>query len=813
MEIAETAAATTCYHCGEDLKGSALKLDNRAFCCEGCKTVYEILSQNNMADYYRLNSNPGKNGKEAETIREKYAWLDDPQLARELIQFTDGDISTITFQVPAIHCSSCIWLLENLWKLHPGVVRTQVNFLRREAHVTFREKSISLRQLCELLHRIGYAPDLRAGSTTQAAQPHTQRHWFYRLGVAFFCFGNIMLLSFPEYFGVDALAESEYRNFFGYLNFLLSLPVLLYSSSLFFRSAWSGLRSGVVNMDVPIVLGILVMFLRSSWEIFSHTGAGYMDTLASLVFLMLIGRLFQNKTYDRLSFERDYKSYFPMAVTILRHGSETSIPVANIRKGDRLLIRSEELLPADSILMQGDARMDYSFVTGESAPAEKVAGEILYAGGRQKGSAIEVEVIREVSQSYLTRLWNDAAFRKAETHDVTSMAGRISKTFTFVVLAIAAGAALYWFSSDAHRSLNAFTAVLIITCPCALAISSPFTLGNMLRLFGRKRIYLKNSAVVETLAGIDTVIFDKTGTMTQSGDTGVQWEGDALSHDELAAVRALARQSGHPLSQKLYAGTQSEALPAITSFAEYMGKGVEGRAGNLEVKLGAAAFAAPAYEANHQAKTAAVYIGINGKLRGRFLFGNSYREGLTGLVEELRGKYALGVLSGDNNAEAGYITALFGSDAVVRFNQSPADKLAVVRELQQQGRKVLMIGDGLNDAGALKQSDAGLSISDDINNFSPACDGIVDAQVFRHIPALLHAARKGRRILIASFGLSFLYNIVGLWFAVQGNLSPLVAAVLMPVSSVTIILFTTIASRINVHRTLAAAPNSNSVEQ
>ncbi|MCU0435228.1 MAG: heavy metal translocating P-type ATPase metal-binding domain-containing protein [Bacteroidia bacterium] len=813
MKIAETAAATTCYHCGEDLKGSALKLDNRPFCCEGCKTVYEILSQNNMADYYRLNATPGKNGRSADTVKEKYAWLDDPQFSKELIQFTDGDISTITFQVPAIHCSSCIWLLENLWKLHPGVVRTQVNFLRREAHVTFREKTISLRQLAELLHRIGYAPDLRAGNAAPASQPHTLRHWYYRLGVAFFCFGNIMLLSFPEYFGVDALAESEYRNFFGYLNFLLSLPVLFYSSAVFFRSAWSGLRSGVVNMDVPIVLGIVVMFLRSSWEIFSHSGAGYMDTLASLVFLMLIGRLFQNKTYDRLSFERDYKSYFPMAVTVLRNGSETSIPVANIRKGDRLLIRSEELLPADSILMQGSARMDYSFVTGESAPAEKVAGEILYAGGRQKGSAIEVEVIREVSQSYLTRLWNDAAFRKAEPQDVTSLAGRISKTFTFVVFAIAAGAALYWFSSDAHRALNAFTAVLIITCPCALAISSPFTLGNMLRLFGRKGVYLKNTGVVETLAGIDTVIFDKTGTMTQSGDTGVQWEGEALNDNELAAVRTLARQSGHPLSQKLYAGTESATLPQIGQFEEHTGKGIAGKAGDYEVKLGSARFVAPEQDTPHEAKTAAVYIGINGKLRGRFLFGNRYRQGLEELVNELRGKYKLGVLSGDNNAEEAYITQLFGHDATIGFNQSPADKLAAVRTLQQQGRKVLMIGDGLNDAGALKQSDAGLSISDDINNFSPACDGIVDAQVFRHIPALLHATRKGKRILMASFGLSFLYNIVGLWFAVQGNLSPLVAAILMPVSSVTIILFTTIASRINVNGTLAAAPDSQTVEQ
>jgi Cu+-exporting ATPase len=317
----------------------------------------------------------------------------------------------------------------------------------------------------------------------------------------------------------------------------------------------------------------------------------------------------------------------------------------------------------------------------------------------------------------------------------------------------------------------------------------------MLRLFGRNKVYLKNTAVVETLASVDTVIFDKTGTLTQSGDTGVQWEGETLSCSELAAVRALARQSSHPLSQKLYAGTESGILPKITAFEEHTGKGITGKVGDSEIRIGSAKFLSIEPQTQQDAQAATVYISINGKLRGQFLFRNSYRPGLDSVIEKLRGRYKLGLLSGDNDAEAAYIKKLFGQDALIRFNQSPADKLSAVRELQKQGHKVLMIGDGLNDAGALKQSDAGISISDDINNFSPACDGIADAEVFEDIPSVLHSAINGKRILIASFLLSFLYNIVGLWFAVQGNLSPLVAAILMPVSSVTIILFTTIATR------------------
>lgn len=800
MKVPVNTTAAICYHCGESLNTDTIIHDEKTFCCEGCKSVYEILIYNHLQQYYNLNQTPGLKEQESTLqYEEKYAWLDDEQLRQELIQFSDGNISTITFKIPSIHCSSCIWLLENLWKINPGVVRVQVNFLRRTVHITFDENTISLRKLVELLAAIGYPPELKMAASIIDEPSKLQRHWYYRLGIAFFCFGNIMLLSFPEYFGIDVLAESNYRYFFGYLNFLLSLPVLLYSASVFFRSAWVGLRHGLINMDVPIVLGIIVMFMRSSWEIFSHSGSGYMDTLASLVFLMLIGRMFQNKTYDRLSFDRDYKSYFPMAITVLRKEKETTIPVANIQQGDRILIRNEEIIPADGILMQGTANIDYSFVTGESIPIEKVNGEIIYAGGRQKGNAIELEIIREVSQSYLTQLWNDAVFHKQRDENVTSLAGKVSKVFTFIILAIAVGSALYWLKGNSERALNAFTAVLIITCPCALAISSPFTLGNILRLLGKYKIYLKNSSILETMATADTIIFDKTGTITQNGAIDIKWEGDRLNDVELAAIRLLVKQSSHPLSRRIYSSIPNKDSLILEIFEEYPGKGIKGTINSLEISIGSQDFVSGGnYEKNNPVQSTIAYVSINGIIRGYYSFQNEYRLRLKEIIKKLQRRFRLGLLSGDNNTEEPFLIELFGSNTELKFNQTPLSKLEHIVKLQSLKRKVIMIGDGLNDAGALKKSNVGLSISDNINNFSPACDGIIDATAFDKIPALFQIARSGRKILVYSFILSFIYNIVGLWFAVQGTLSPLIAAILMPISSITIILFTTIATRIAV---------------
>ncbi len=777
-----------CYHCGDECPDDSISLNEKIFCCNGCKTVYEILNQHNLCNYYSIDQNPGITKKYQ--VKRNYEFLNDPDLKQKMTDFTDGQISRTTLTIPQMHCSSCIWILENLFKVNPGIISSEVNFLQKKVFVTFRESNTSLKEVVELLDSLGYEPLLNLEEKEEEKVKAGNKSLYYKIGIAGFCFGNIMLLSFPEYLSIGTEELPEMKRIFAYLNIILSLPVFFYSSTDYFISAWKGLKKRIVNIDVPIALGILVLFIRSLIDILFLQGAGYLDSLSGLVFFLLIGKLFQNKTYETLNFERNYKSYFPVAVTIRKDNSETSIPVEKLEVGNRIIIRNNELIPADSILLKGNANIDYSFVTGESIPVERINGEMIFAGGRQAGGIIELETVKEVSQSYLTQLWNSSAFSKKDESRIVSLANAISKYFTFIVLVIAAAGAIYWLPEDITLAFNAFTAVLIVACPCALALSTPFTLGNTLRIFGRNKFYLKNTHVIEKLAGINHIVFDKTGTITENNAAEVEFHGGSLSSNEKSLVRSAVRNSSHPLSRAIYDYLQDNPSKNVESFKEISGEGIVALIDGNEVKAGSEHFVL-GFKSSRDESTR-VYISFNNKPAGYFSISNRYRGGLKELVSSLETDYEFSLLSGDNESEKLKLLDFFTDEKELHFRQSPHDKLNYITELQRQGKKVLMVGDGLNDAGALKQSDVGISISDNINNFSPACDGILDSNSFKRLADIILFSKKSNKVIIASFILSFIYNIIGLSFAVTGTLSPIIAAILMPVSSISVVVFTTI---------------------
>ncbi|MFC1483744.1 heavy metal translocating P-type ATPase [Candidatus Neomarinimicrobiota bacterium] len=793
---------TACFHCGDNCPTDRISIEDKVFCCHGCKTVYEILRDSNLLNYYDLNEKTPGITPDAAANKRKYAFLDETSVAERLLDFGDDRTSRATFRIPAIHCSSCIWLLENLQRLDKGVVRSQVNFPRRELAVVFKTSQMSLRQLVELLARIGYPPILRMDGKNGKLMRKADRQLYYRIGIAGFAFGNIMLFSFPGYLSGRGGLDPQFSSFFGYLNVLLALPVFFYSSLEYFRSAWKGLRNRYLNIDVPITLGIMVLFIQSLYEIFSHTGAGYLDSFSGLVFFLLIGKLFQRKTYDALSFDLDYRAYFPLSATVIRPGGEEIVPLEKIQKGDRILVRNQELLPADGVMVQGPGSIDYSFVTGESDVTIRNEGDPLFAGGRVIGPAIQMEIIREVSQSYLTRLWNHDVFTKPSRSRLTPKIDLVSRYFTLIVLGIAALSGGYWAFIDMGTAARVITAVLIVACPCALALAAPFALGTAQRVFGFHHFYLKNSDAVETLAGIDTIIFDKTGTLTQTRQSEIAYHGEPLSIQEQGMVRSLARHSSHVLSRQLHTALAGDVELAVDEFDEVPGAGLTARIDNAVIRLGSADWTLAERNGGSQAQTATseIFVSINGKYRGVFQVARSFRKGLDSVARDLSAKFPLTVLSGDNDRDRDELRQKLGPEAELHFEQSPEDKLDFIRKQQAEGHHVLMIGDGLNDAGALKASDVGISISEDINNFSPACDGILAASRFRDLPQLIQFARDTLKIVYLGFGISFLYNLVGLSFAVSGMLSPLVAAVLMPVSSVSVVTFSTMVTRMRSRR-------------
>ena len=790
-----TSEALVCYHCGDICPSIDIHINEKVFCCNGCKLVYELLKEKDLCAYYTISKTPGSSPAES-GISTKYHFLNDDSVKRQLISFTDGKICKVIFKIPAIHCSSCIWLLENLYRVDDGILSSKVNFLRKELSVSFNENKTNLQKIVEVLFSIGYEPEINLASLQKQVQKSSDRELYLQIGIAGFAFGNIMLLSFPDYLAIDETIDQQFVSFFGYISIFLSLPVFFYSSLGYFKSAYNSLKQKAVNMDVPISLGIITLFLRSIYHIAFGGGSGYLDSFAGLVFLLLIGKLFQKKTYDSLSFERDYRSYFPLSATKKTGNDEIHIPLEHLTVGDRILIKNQELIPADAVLIKGPAMIDYSFVTGESTPVEKNSGDLLYAGGKHVGSQVEVEIIKDVSQSYLTQLWNEDTFIKQnESGNLTTLANRVSKYFTFAVLTIASLAAMYWLPDNKTLAINAFTAVLIIACPCALALSTPFTLGNTLRIFGKNKFYLKNISIIESLAKIQTIIFDKTGTLTISKGSSPQFIPSdnmpkKLNKQEMVWIRSLVKNSSHPLSRRLYASLRSDQILPTTEFIDYPGKGLMGNVGGNRIILGSEQLVSVEEKAENKPFNSYVQVKINDQYRGFFTFPHNYRSGIKEMIQSFSNRFQIFLVSGDNDGEKQNLAKIFGNENKLLFKQSPFMKLDFVKKIQKESGNVLMIGDGLNDAGALQQSDVGISISEDLNTFTPASDGILNGDQFTLLPNFLKYSRISVRIIMISFLISFLYNIIGLYFAVQGTLSPLIAAILMPISSLTVVFFT-----------------------
>jgi Cu+-exporting ATPase len=801
----QTSTNLHCFHCGEDCDTPEIHIEDKVFCCDGCKMVYEILNENDLCTYYNLESKrSGISLKTGKDISD-YEVLDDADVRRQLIDYEDDTIVKATFYMPQIHCTACIWLLENLYKLHPGIAQSKVNFLKKETYITFHKSETTLREVVRLLASIGYAPEINLKDIDgdEPKKTNTSKTFFYKLGVAGFVFGNIMLLSFPEYLGLNKSIDGNFARFFSYLNILLALPVLFYSATEYYQSAWLSLKQKRPNIDVPITLGISVLFARSIFEILSQTGAGYLDSMAGLVFFLLIGKWFQRKTYDTITFERDYKSYFPISATRKTGSIGETVALTKLEKGDTIIVKNQELIPSDAILITGRANIDYSFVTGEAEPIRKKIGETIYAGGRQIGDAVEVTLTKKVSQSYLTQLWNDDAFTKPASN-FNLMIDKVGQTFTVGILIVAAITGIYWLINDASVAINAFTAVLIIACPCALALNIPFALGNALRILGKNKFYLKNTDVLERMNNITDLVFDKTGTLTSTSNNQLIYEGTDLTNEEQILIKTLAEQSSHPVSKEIvktvdekrktkdgsHNGNTStpqhlnHRVIGTGTFKEIIGQGISAIVGENAVRIGSEGFIFDTEIDNSRG----TFIEINGVVKGFFTIKNTYRFGIENLIIDLQKRFNLSLLSGDNDRERGNLGAIFSPNQL-HFNQKPADKLAFIKNYQNEGKKVMMLGDGLNDAGALKQSEVGIAVSENLNQFSPACDAILDAENLPKLSLFIHYAKRSMTMVRIGFVLSLAYNIVGLSFAVQGLLAPVIAAVLMPLSSVTVVFF------------------------
>lgn len=776
-----------CFHCGQSIVKERIAFDGKEFCCAGCKSVYEILNLNDLGDFYELNRQSGIRPDESQNSQ--FDYLDTAEIFDRITDFSEGDTTIVNFKIPVIHCSSCIWLLESLHTLNKNIKYSQVNFTRKTVQISFNANALPLSELAKFLTNLGYKPVITLESAERKEEKY-DRSLILKLAVAGFAFGNGMFFSYPEYaeqiMGTTDFWMEKYKHLFRFITFSLATPVVFYSASGYFKSAWYGLKNKVVNIDVPIVLGIIMLYGRSIYEILTDYGPGYFDTLCGLLFFMLLGKLFQQRTYGALSYDRDYKSFYPIAVTKVDfNGQHENILLSELEIGHRILVRNQEIIPVDAILISGEGNIDNSFITGESASVPKKPGDKIFAGGKQVGSALELEVIKTVNQSYLTQLWNKEAFKKHET-GLDTLTNKISKYFTFIILGITLIAGIYWAQVDFEKMFQVVAAILIIACPCALALSAPFTFGHVMRILGRNKFYVKDTLTIEKLAKTTSLVFDKTGTITFSNKANIALEGAELEEFDFKNIKTLLNNSNHPLSKALY-----DFLPAnddhfpVTNFIETAGKGYEADVRGCHYRIGSAKFVG----VKPKNLETAVYISKSDELLAKYVFKNEYRPNLAHLFTKLK-TYAVHILSGDNLSEEKSLAEIIPNAAGMAFNQSPEDKLMYIQALQNRGEKVAMVGDGLNDAGALKQSDVGIAVADDTHAFTPSSDVIMAGVKLPALHDYLNFTKDAMTIVKITFGISFFYNIIGLSFAVTGHMSPLFAAIIMPISSISVVAFT-----------------------
>lgn len=772
----------SCYHCGDKIFGAPIVLKEREFCCEGCKNVFLLLEEGNLGDFYRYEKNPGL--KPSTSRNDKYKFLDIADIQSRYIRFEHEGTVRVVLSLPSIHCTSCIYLLENAHKIQAGIKSCQVHFAKKEASILFNINELPFSELALFLDRIGYPPNFEQ---KKADKSIINKRFLLKMGVAGFAFGSIMLWSAPEYVGIEN-DNPAFRNFSAYLAFIVSLPVLIFSAGEYFVSAYKAVRSRYLNLDVPITIGIIALYAQSSYAIFSHQGPGYMDSFAGFIFFLLIGKWFQSLSYRSLSFDRDYTAYFPVASTRLEGEMEDIVAIEKLVIGDSILVRNEEIIPCDAVLVSDRAMVDYSFVTGESEPVEILRGHTVYAGGKMLGNRSTLQVKATTDRSHLTQLWNEA-INKSEENNLVRYQDRIAQYFLVALLIIAGTSSIAWWFVEPSLIVKVVVSILIVACPCALALSAPFTLGNLMQVMGKSGLYLKNTSVIEAMGVITDIIFDKTGTLTDPTRYEIIETFPKLSIEMEQVLSEMTKGSTHPLSQALHRKFGSRNSMSLSAFEELKGDGIKAVFESSEFRLGNAKFC------GISSSEGGVFFTRNGELLQHFQFKSTFRPGLKELVSSLS-DYRLHVLSGDAATDLDALKAIGFQEENIYFQLKPKDKFDFIERLKAGGAKVMMVGDGLNDTGALGSAHVGVAISEDMFRFTPSSDAILDASSLSKLKNFLQSVSYGKLVLRSCLGFSLFYNSIGLSFAISATLTPFVAAILMPVSSVSVVLLSTLMVRL-----------------
>ncbi len=801
------SAAGGCFHCGLPIPPEAdfharLEAAERDFCCFGCQSVSSAIYEAGLQGYYQRTPEGVLLGPPPELPKDIEIY-DFDEVQQEFTT-SSGDIRDIHLLVEGIHCAACVWLIERGLQRAPGVQSADVNLAAKRLHLRWDNSRSKLSDLIRALARIGYAAVPYDPESAEGVIKKSNRAMLYRLFFAGFAMMNMLWISIALYSGAD---QDEFRQFFHWIGLALATPTLLYAGYPFYRGALGGLRGGHLTMDMPIAIGLSVTYAYSLYVTVTHSAIGevYFDTVTNLIFVILIGRYLEGMfRHQAVSATKRLMELQPRVAIIMRDGQEQMTPIRGVKLGDHVLIKPGYKVPVDGVVIEGHSSVDEAMLSGESAPQSKSIGAQVFAGTVNTNGALLVEVraqIQDTTLSKIIRLVEEAQSSKAP---IQRLADSIVPWFVLVTIICATITFFIWNSRDFEIALMAATSVLIITCPCALGMATPMSIAVASGLGAKHGILVKNGLVLETLSKVTHFVFDKTGTLTE-GKMSVAVVHVASGYDESEVLRhaaAVERYSEHSVAKAIVTETEARQLShrdlATNGFQVTSGLGVEANVAGQTVLLGSAewlirqgiapdaALQAKAHELETQAMSC-VYMGQNGKHVALIALADKLRGDAQQLVNELRAAgISMTLLSGDRRPVAEAVARQLGGMEVIA-EVLPQDKDRVIQRLQQSGAVVAMVGDGINDAPALIRADVGIALGSGTDVSVESADIVL---MYNELDKVRQATLLSRRTLLTikqNIGLSFVYNAIMVPLAMMARVSPLVAAISMPISSLVVI--------------------------
>jgi len=794
-----------CYHCGLPVPagsdfGVAIDGARRPMCCRGCEAVAQAIVDNGLADFYCHRTAAAPTGRElVPAFLREAAVYDHPKVQQSFVRAESEHMREAALILEGITCAACVWLNERHLSRLPGVLGVQVNYATHRMRVRWDARQLKLSDILAAVARIGYLAHPYDPGRSQQLLERERKTMLRRLGLAGVMAAQTMVLAEALYLGSDTGAASEFAGFFYWVSLLLTLPVLAYSATPFFKNAWNDVAHGRAGMDVPVTLGILGAFGASLWTTVTGEGAVYYDSVTMFVFLLLGGRYFELRARARAAeaAEALVRAAPATATRLATDGSEATVAVAELAAGDMVRVRPGETVPADGEVLDGRSSVDESLLTGESLPRAKQPGSRVVGGAINVESPLTVRLTRVGADTVLAAILRLLDRAQAEKPRLAQLADRAAAGFTGGLLVVAALTALYWWRHDPALWLPITVAVLVITCPCALSLATPTALSAAIGSLTRRGLLVTRGHALETLARATHVVFDKTGTLTAGKlrllDTRAL---TALPAEEcLRLAAALEAHSEHPLARALRAATPGP-LPAADDVRNTPGAGLQGVIGGETYYVGTPAFvrqqagvapdAAPV-EALGAGGATLAWLARRDELLAGFAFGDTLRPEARALVAALaaRGRRVL-LLTGDHAPAARRVATALGIDEVA-WELSPADKLARVQALQVRGAVVAVVGDGVNDAPVLAGASVSVAVGGAADVAAASADAILLAPRLDTLHAGLVTAERTLRVVRQNLAWALAYNLVAVPLAVMGYVTPWVAALGMSASSALVV--------------------------